>query len=91
MKHCQRNLILVFVLTIILGAIGSQTKMIYTYSLMRHGAKYPSNDLYNGGESQELKGQLTPIGLRQHYNLGTYLKQNYITEEKITTPTFNPV
>lgn len=30
------------------------------------------------------------MGLRQHYNLGTYLKESYITDEKITTPKFNP-
>ena len=58
--------------------------------MIRHGAEYPRNDLYDGAETKEMRGQLTPVGLRQQYNLGTYLKQNYITEEKMTTPKFNP-
>jgi len=28
--------------------LGCQTKMLYTFSVLRHGAAYPSNDLYDG-------------------------------------------
>ena len=70
--------------------IGVNTKLLYLFSLVRHGAIYPKNNLYDGNETAQYKGQLTTIGMRQQFNLGAYLKQNYIAEEQLVTPKFNP-
>lgn len=65
-------------------------KLLYLFSMIRHGAIYPKNDLYDGNQTKAFRGQLTSVGQRQQYNLGTYLQQNYITTEQLTTPRFNP-
>lgn len=66
-------------------------KLLYLFSMIRHGAIYPKNDLYDGNQTKAFRGQLTSVGQRQQYNLGTYLQQSYITTEQLTTPRFNPV
>lgn len=58
--------------------------------MARHGAVYPPNDYYDGNQTKAFRGLLTPIGLRQHYNLGTYLNQMFIQEGKLMNETFNP-
>lgn len=57
-------------------------RLIYALSLIRHGALYPKRDYYKSGISSELQAQITPIGMRQLYNLGTYLRSDYIVTEK---------
>lgn len=46
--------------------------------LFRHGARYPTNDIYDGKETKPLHGKLTGVGMRQQYNLGSYLKKDYL-------------
>ena len=29
-----------------------ETKMMYTFSMMRHGSRYPINDLYDGNQTR---------------------------------------
>lgn len=70
--------------------LAANCKQLYLFSMIRHGAIYPKNDLYDGNDTKTFRGQLTSIGQRQIYNLGTYLHQNYIVVEKLTTPRFNP-
>jgi hypothetical protein len=88
----QRGLYTILTLIFVAAVLNvvAQSKIIYTFSVMRHGAVYAPNDLYDGNQTKEFRGRVTPVGLRQHYNLGTYLKQNYITEAQLTTPKFNP-
>ena len=35
-----------------LMTFGSHSKMLYTFSIMRHGATYAPNDLYDGKETK---------------------------------------
>ncbi len=77
-------------LVVALFMVHIEAKMLYTYTIARHGAVYPPNDLYDGNQTKQFRGLLTPIGLRQQYNLGTYLQQDYINTEQLTTPKFNP-
>lgn len=51
-----------------------QQKLIFAFAVARHGAEFPRNDLYDGNQTKNYRGFITPIGLRQHYNLGTYLR-----------------
>lgn len=67
-----------FVLLLVCSAT---CKLIYTAGIIRHGASYPSGELYDAKEFKDLQGLLTPIGMRQLYLLGTYLKQEYSVEE----------
>ena len=82
----MRASLLVFCLLL----LAANCKLIYLFSMIRHGAIYPKNDLYDGNETKAYRGQLTSIGQRQQYNLGTYLQQDYITTAQLTTPRFNP-
>lgn len=81
---------IVLLLTSCFLLVTVQMKLIYALSFIRHGAIYPKNDLYDGSKTKQFRGLLTGVGIRQQYNLGTYLKQTYITEQQITTTKFNP-
>lgn len=66
------------------------SKLLSIFAMIRHGAIYPKNDLYDGNETKLFHGMLSPAGHRQQYNLGAYIKQDYITQQNLTTPTFAP-
>ena len=68
--------ILLFLLFISLG----ESKMVYMSELFRHGARYPTHDIWDGKDTKPFHGQLIGMGMRQHYNLGTYLGKDYIKE-----------
>jgi len=74
----SKCLLKLFILALL--ALATHTKIISTLVIARHGAEYPRNDLYDGKETKAYRGLITPIGLRQHYNLGTYLRQSYAVE-----------
>lgn len=71
---------LLHLLLIILLPIFSNCKIIYLLSYIRHGAIYPKTSLYDGNETRKFQGRLTPVGMRQQYNLGTYLRAEYIDQ-----------
>lgn len=56
----------------------ASSKLVYLTELFRHGARYPVSDVYDGKETKAYHGQLTSIGMRQQYLLGSYLKRDYI-------------
>lgn len=37
-----------------------------------------------------MAGNLTVVGIRQQYNLGTYLKAMYVDQERLVSPDYNP-
>jgi hypothetical protein len=65
-------------------------KLVYLAELFRHGARYPLKDIYDGKDTKPFHGQLTSIGMRQHYLLGNYLKKDYISQFKLINNTINP-
>lgn len=75
---------------LVLLATCADCKLIYLLSYIRHGAIYPKTQLYDGNETIRFRGKLTPVGMRQQFNLGTYLRSIYIDHVKMTTPHFNP-
>lgn len=84
----MRNQLVVVLLLLL--AICANTKLIYLYSLIRHGALYPVKQIYNGAEVKRFRGNLTSVGMRQQYNLGTYLRAMYVDQEKLVSPEFDP-
>jgi hypothetical protein len=68
----------------------SSCKLLSVFSMMRHGAIYPKNNLYDGNQTSSFRGLLTPVGIRQQFNLGSYLRDDYIIAQQLTTSKFAP-
>jgi len=75
---------LIFVLVI------AQSRLVYLTELFRHGARYPSHDIFDGKETKAFRNQLTSIGMRQQYLLGSYLKRDYVDQLKLFNSTLDP-
>ena len=52
----------------------SLCELTYVTSLFRHGARYTVLELYDHTDSYLDDGELTGVGMRQHYNLGRYIR-----------------
>jgi len=66
------------ILLLVLAVIFTRSKLLYMSTVFRHGARYPINNMYDGKQTSATHGNLTNIGLREHYNLGNYIKNDYI-------------
>jgi hypothetical protein len=44
----------------------SQPKLYQTFVFFRHGARYHTNDIYDGNSTFPMRSELTPIGMRMH-------------------------
>jgi hypothetical protein len=53
-------------------------KLLYLAELFRHGARYPVFDIYDANDTKTFNGQLTGVGMRQQYLLGSYMKRDYV-------------
>lgn len=80
-----KKIIYIFIILIVI-----QAKLQYVYSMIRDGASYSKYDSYNEKKTTDMKNYVTTVGMRQLYNLGSYVKQIYINEEKLTTTKFAP-
>lgn len=77
-------------LLLFLAASLAHSKLIFAFGLLRHGAFFPKNDLYDGSAYRSQRGQLTPVGMRQQFNLGSYLRRNYIDDLQLTAKQLDP-
>ncbi|EGR29698.1 hypothetical protein IMG5_150410, partial [Ichthyophthirius multifiliis] len=84
-------LIKMFIKLIIISIIIHQTiqRLVFIQSLFRHGARYPMSKYYDWEEQQMFHGQLSPVGYRQHYNLGKQLRKEYIIDQQFLSPNYN--
>lgn len=57
------------------------SELLYVSSLFRHGARYTTHKFYDYEETIADQGQLTGVGMRQHYNLGRYYRRQYIDNQ----------
>lgn len=64
-------------------------KLIYVFGLLRHGSIYPKTALYPVNVREDLQAKLTVIGMRQQYNMGSYLRRDYIDQLGLTSGHFN--
>lgn len=67
----------------------THSKLVYLTELFRHGARFPVTDAYDGKETKPYHGNLTSIGMRQQYLLGSYLKRDYIDRDLLFNGTLN--
>lgn len=73
----KNNLILVIIALFFVLSI-SESKLVYLLEVARHGAKYPSKSMIATTDPPSLRGQLTGVGQRQQYLLGSYLYHDYV-------------
>lgn len=64
-------------------------KLIYVFGLLRHGSIYPKTALYPVNVREDLQAKLTAVGMRQQYNMGSYLRRDYIDQQGLTSGVFN--
>ncbi|KRX10564.1 hypothetical protein PPERSA_05384 [Pseudocohnilembus persalinus] len=75
------SLQLIAILSAFIGFIQVQAELIFVNQLYRHGARGTIVDNYYDSELQiHTKEELTATGMRQHYNLGSQLRKEYIDE-----------
>lgn len=63
--------------------------LVQILSLTRHGARYPINTLFDGAELASMWGELTAVGMQQHYQLGSLFRRQYVTAEQLVSERFN--
>jgi hypothetical protein len=61
-------------LPFLLLAVFCSCELLYVEEMFRHGARYTVLELFDHNDSKVDEGQLTGVGMRQHYNLGGYLR-----------------
>ncbi len=81
--------VIALILTLSFVAL-TQSKLIYLLQISRHGAKYPSKNITTTLDPPSLAGQLTGVGMRQHYLLGSYLYKDYVIGQELITGKLNP-
>lgn len=67
--------------------VHSKLKMMI--EVFRHGAREPIYDFWDA-KSYKNPGELTNVGMRQHFLLGAQLRREYITELNFLSPYYNP-
>lgn len=72
-------------------AVAAQSQLLYVANLYRHGARYPISkiELYDSNQTAANSGELSASGMRQQYNLGRYLRRDYIDNLQFLEPSFN--
>jgi hypothetical protein len=64
-------------------------KLVYLLEIARHGAKYPEKNVTSIVDPPSLLGQLTGVGMRQQYLLGSYLYHDYVANSTIFSGKLN--
>ncbi|KAL4470723.1 hypothetical protein ABPG72_016728 [Tetrahymena utriculariae] len=84
----MKNLSLVFLL-IILSISQYQAKLKIVAEIYRHGARGTLSSYYDGDSQPEIAGELTATGQRQHYNLGQFLREEYVNRINFMPEQYN--
>ena len=77
-------------LLILLFIVAATSKIAYVATVVRHGARYPLKNMWDGNETAQFHGKLTSVGMRQHFLLGGYLKADYIDKLGLINSTLYP-
>lgn len=76
------------IVIVLLGLVSA--KLVYVVDVGNSGARYPVNDLYDGKQVESMWGQITGVGMRQQYLLGSYLRADYIDKEQLVPSQYDP-
>lgn len=68
----------------------ASSKQLYMATVFRHGARYPLNNMYDGKQTAAFHGQLTSVGLRQQFLLGSYIQSDYSIKGNLFNLTLQP-
>lgn len=69
----------------------AEDKLIFAIDLIRHGDRTPEVMMPKVDYQWKLgKGQLTPLGMRQEYNLGSKLRHRYVEETHLLPQNYQP-
>lgn len=64
------------------------SKLLMVIEFARHGAREPIYDFLNSTPFDS-KGELTPVGMKQHYLLGTSIRKLYVEQEKLLSEQYD--
>lgn len=64
-------------------AVLSESKLYQAFVFFRHGARYHTNDIYDGNSTYPMREELTPVGMRMHENLGKMFRKLYIDRNQL--------
>lgn len=68
-----------FSLLLLLALIShAQPKLYQVVALTSSGARYHTNDLYDGSATKNRWGEITAVGLRQQQSLGKAFRKDYV-------------
>ena len=79
----QKNIKLLIVLSLLIcsSAIYAQNKLIFAVTLIRHGDRTPCRPIPSSQYQWKLGlGALTPLGMRQEYELGKKFRERYVNQ-----------
>ena len=72
-----------------LCSISVFSKLEMVVEVFRHGAREPIFNYWNA-LSFQLPGELTSVGMRQHFLLGAQLRQDYIEDQQFLSKNYDP-
>ncbi len=78
---------LLIVLCVLLAT--AEGKLYQVVAVLAPGARYQPNDLYEEENGYIGLDEITPVGLRQHENLGKLFRKEYIEKMPLLSTNFN--
>ncbi len=73
----------------IYNSLVNADKLLMIQELFRHGTRETLYTEYNGINYKNDFGELTPVGIRQHYMLGLKLREEYILGYNLISSSYN--
>ena len=81
------------VISIVSVVVSAEMELVAVQQTSRNGSRQPVNweqDPWNYIDDWISQGELTGVGMRQHYELGKFMRKRYVDEFKILDPFYNP-
>lgn len=64
-------------------------QLVQAQILYRHGARYQSEKNWNWQPYAQYLSYLSPVGMRQHYVLGDWIRTRYVHTLKLLSPHYD--
>ena len=78
----------IYLLLIISIVSLSHAKLLFVHETFRHGARSSDIGIETEEDFPNGKGMLTASGMRQHFLLGSYIRDRYINKTQFMSPTY---